>query len=112
MQNFAARPEAAEGPVVAVRDLRAWYRLRLFGVDREVKAVDGITFEVRRDEIYGLAGESSSGKSTLVKTIAGAIKPPLDIVGGEIEFSFMPGTQGLNRAPPEIAARVRWRHLS
>jgi peptide/nickel transport system ATP-binding protein len=111
-RNFSALPKAAEGSVVAVRDLRAWYRLRLFGVDREVKAVDGITFEVRRNEIYGLAGESSSGKSTLVKTIAGAIKPPLDIVGGEIEFSFMTGTQGLNRAPPEVAARVRWRHLS
>ena len=75
MRNPAATPETAEGPVVAVRDLRAWYRLRLFGVDREVKAVDGITFEVRKDEIYGLAGESSSGKSTLVKTIAGRHAP-------------------------------------
>jgi peptide/nickel transport system ATP-binding protein len=112
MRNPAAKPETAEGPVVAVRDLRAWYRLRLFGVDREVKAVDGITFEVRKDEIYGLAGESSSGKSTLVKTIAGAMRPPLEIVGGEIQFSFMDGTMGLNRAPADLVERVRWRHLS
>ena len=102
MRNPAAKPEAAQGPVVAVRDLRAWYRLRLFGVDREVKAVDGITFEVRKDEIYGLAGESSSGKSTLVKTIAGAMRAPLEIVGGEIQFSFMDGTMGLNRAPADL----------
>ncbi len=97
---------------MSVRDLRAWYRLSMFGVAREVKAVDGVSFEIRNDEIYGLAGESSSGKSTLVKTIAGAIRPPLEIVGGEIAFSFMAGTDGLHRASRETAAQVRWRHLS
>lgn len=100
------------GPVVSVRDLRAWYRLSMFGVAREVKAVDGVSFDIRSDEIYGLAGESSSGKSTLVKTIAGAIRPPLEIVGGEIAFSFMAGTGGLHRVSREVASEVRWRHLS
>ncbi|MBL8833400.1 MAG: ABC transporter ATP-binding protein [Rhodospirillales bacterium] len=84
----------------------------MFGVVREVKAVDGVSFEIRSDEIYGLAGESSSGKSTLVKTIAGAIRPPLEIVGGEIAFNFMAGTDGLHRASGEVAGQVRWRHLS
>ena len=70
---------------------------RHFGVNRYVRAVDGITFDVRRGEIYGLAGESSSGKTTLVKTIAGAIKPPLEVVGGTVEFAFLPGYGGLHR---------------
>ena len=37
-------------------------------------------FRSRRNEIYGLAGESSCGKTTLIKTIAAAIRPPLDVV--------------------------------
>ncbi|MHB2169044.1 ABC transporter ATP-binding protein [Alsobacter sp. R-9] len=106
-------PTVAETqPVLRVRDLQAHFRTRYFGVNRDVKAVDGITFDVRRNEIYGLAGESSSGKTTLIKTVAGLIKPPLEMVGGTIEFSFLKGTAGLHAAPPEEAARVRWKHLS
>ena len=51
------------GPVLSVRGLKAYYRTRHFGVEREVRAVDGIDFEIQRNEIYGLAGESSSGKT-------------------------------------------------
>jgi peptide/nickel transport system ATP-binding protein len=98
--------------VADVRDLKAWYRTSRFGVNREVKAVDGVSLVIRRDEIYGLAGESSCGKSTLIKTIAGAIRPPLEIVDGSIRFAFMDGISGLHNAPDEVAARVRWRHLS
>ena len=58
--------------VLTVQDLKAYYVTRHFGVQREVRAVDGIDFEVRRNEIYGLAGESSSGKTTLIKTVAAA----------------------------------------
>ena len=46
-----------EGPLLTVRELRAHFRTRHFGVNRHVRAVDGITFDVRRGEIYGLAGE-------------------------------------------------------
>jgi peptide/nickel transport system ATP-binding protein len=105
------QPERA-GPILSVRDLQAHFRTSHFGVNRYVRAVDGISFDVRRGEIYGLAGESSSGKTTLVKTIAGAIKPPLEVVGGSIEFAFLPGYGGLHRAPPAEVARIRWRHLS
>ena len=99
-------------PILSVRNLRAHFRTSHFGVHRYVKAVDGISFDVKRGEIYGLAGESSSGKTTLIKTIAGAIKPPLEVVGGTVEFAFLPGYGGLHRAPPAEVARIRWRHLS
>jgi peptide/nickel transport system ATP-binding protein len=107
----APEPDRA-GPMLSVRDLQAHFRVRHFGVNRYVRAVDGISFDVKRGEIYGLAGESSSGKTTLVKTIAGAIKPPLEVVGGTIEFAFLPGYGGLHRAPPAEVSRLRWRHLS
>lgn len=100
-------------PVLAVQGLKAYYQTRFFGVLREVRAVDDITLEVRRDEIYGLAGESSSGKSTLIKTIARAIRPPLNVVEGSVRFNF--GDQGARDiyglSAPELAA-TRWRHLS
>jgi peptide/nickel transport system ATP-binding protein len=101
-----------ERPTLSVKNLRAYFRTHHFGIKRTVKAVDGISFDVRRGEIYGLAGESSSGKTTLVKTIAGAIKPPLEVVDGTVEFTFLPGYAGLHRAPAAEVARIRWRHLS
>ena len=106
-----AEPDGS-GPILSVRNLQAHFRTAHFGVNRHVRAVDGITFDVKRGEIYGLAGESSSGKTTLVKTIAGAIKPPLEVVGGTVEFAFLLGYGGLHRAPPAEVARIRWRHLS
>src|ERR1700693_1110825 len=111
--NFAdAQQPNDDRPILSVRNLRAHFRPSHFGINRSVKAVDGITFDVRYGEIYGLAGESSSGKTTLIKTIAGAIKPPLEVVDGTIEFAFLPGYGGLHRAPPAEVARIRWRHLS
>lgn len=103
---------SAMEPVLRVRDLQAHFRTRYFGVTRDVKAVDGITFDVRRNEIYGLAGESSSGKTTLIKTIAGLVKPPLEVVGGTIRFDFLRGHDGLHVAPPGEVERIRWKNLS
>jgi peptide/nickel transport system ATP-binding protein len=102
-----------EATALSVRDLHAHYRVSHFGIRRDVRAVDGITLAIARNEIYGLAGESSCGKSTLVKTIARAIRPPLFHVGGEVVFDF-PGTGriSLYELSAEELARLRWRHLS
>jgi peptide/nickel transport system ATP-binding protein len=96
-------------PVLSVNGLKAYYQTKHFGVQREVKAVDGVDFEVQRNEIYGLAGESSSGKTTLIKTIAAALKPPLEVVAGTVSFAFAPNILALGA---NELARVRWRHLS
>src|SRR6185295_10486082 len=67
-----------------VSGLRAYYQTTAFGIDREVRAVDDVSFKAAVNEIYGLAGESSCGKTTLIKTIAAAIRPPLKVVSGII----------------------------
>jgi peptide/nickel transport system ATP-binding protein len=95
--------------MLSVQGLKAYYKTRHFGVEREVRAVDDVDFEVRRNEIYGLAGESSSGKTTLIKTVAAAIKPPLQIVAGRIGFGFAPDILRMNA---DELARVRWKHLA
>jgi peptide/nickel transport system ATP-binding protein len=98
--------------VVEVINLRAYYRAFLYGVDREVRAVDDVSLSIGRGEIYGVAGESSSGKTTLIKTIAGAIRPPLRVVSGAVKFHFNGGTQDIYAMTPEQRASLRWRHLS
>ena len=75
-------------PVLTVSGLRAYSRTSAFGVDREVRAVDDISLSIATNEIYGLAGESSSGKTTLIKTIADAIRPPLKVLAGSVGFNF------------------------
>ena len=64
-------------------------RCAYFGIDREVRAVDDITLDINKNEIYGLAGESSSGKTSFIKTIAAANRPPLNVVGGSVQYSFL-----------------------
>jgi len=103
---------AIDAPVVDVTNLRAWYVTRQFGVQREVRAVDDVSLQVRRNEIYGLAGESSCGKSTLIKTIAGAVRPPLEVLGGSVLFDFHGEHLDLYRSPPAARAAIRWKHLS
>jgi peptide/nickel transport system ATP-binding protein len=103
---------ASTKPALTVDGLRAYYQMRYFGIQREVRAVDGISLHVDTDEIYGLAGESSCGKTTLIKTIAGAIRPPLNILAGNVRFNFNAQPIDIYAAGPEQLNDIRWKHLS
>ena len=98
--------------VLTVSNLRAYYITQAFGIEREVRAVDDVSFSIGQNEIYGLAGESSCGKSTLIKAIAAAGRPPLRIMGGNVMFNFAGRQIEMLAPPPDEIAQIRWRHLS
>ena len=97
-------------PALSVQNLRAYYVTDYLGVKREVRAVDDITLSVQKNEIYGIAGESSCGKSTFIKTVAAAIRPPLRVLGGSIKYSFL--ERDLYDLDEKTLADIRWKHLS
>ncbi|MCH2108090.1 MAG: ABC transporter ATP-binding protein [Polyangiaceae bacterium] len=51
-----------------------------------VRAVDNVSFEIGRGEVFGLAGESGSGKSTAAMAAMRLLQPPAIITGGEVLF--------------------------
>jgi oligopeptide/dipeptide ABC transporter ATP-binding protein len=62
----------AAGPLLEVRDLRTWFPIRrgvLSRVVGQIKAVDGVSFDVRAGKTLGLVGESGCGKTTVGRTI-------------------------------------------
>jgi peptide/nickel transport system ATP-binding protein len=59
--------------LLSVQDLHVWFELRKFGFGHAgyVRAVDNVSFDLRRKETIALVGESGCGKSSLMKTILG-----------------------------------------
>jgi len=55
---------------------------------QEHQAVAGITFHVKRGEIYGLLGPNSAGKTTTLRMLAGLMQP----TGGEISIAGVQGS--------------------
>lgn len=74
--------------ILDVKELKAYYVTQKYGHIYRVRAVDGVSFQVSKNEIYGIAGESGCGKSTLLKAVSGLIKPPLQILEGEVIYNF------------------------
>jgi peptide/nickel transport system ATP-binding protein len=99
--------------ILETKGLRASYITHLYGIDREVKVVDGVDLKIRKNEFFGIAGESGCGETTLLKLIAGFCKPPLQVQAGSVEFLGLPaGALSLFDATEDELYKIRWRNIS
>jgi len=91
-------------PLLIVEDLRVDFETH----NGTVHAVNGMTFEVGRGEIFGLVGESGCGKSVTGMALLRMIRHPGSIAGGRIVFD---GLDLLDMAEKEMSA-VRGRRIA
>lgn len=68
--------------LLEVKDLKTYFMIG----KQEIKAVDGVSFSLDRNETLAIVGESGSGKSVTVLSIMRLIKPPGKVVSGDIAF--------------------------
>ena len=91
-------------PVLEVSGLRVEYR----GDGRTVVGADDVSFSIAAGEVFGLAGESGCGKSTIANAVMRLLKPPAQITAGSIRFQ---DRDVLTLDERELRA-FRWREIA
>ncbi|HYS50207.1 MAG TPA: ABC transporter ATP-binding protein [Xanthobacteraceae bacterium] len=96
----------SDAPILTVEGLSRHFPVRnMFGWKTgAVRALDGVSFEVRAGETLGIVGESGCGKSTLGKTLAGIHRPE----GGRMVFEGKDITGRSARERSAVAARLQY----
>jgi peptide/nickel transport system ATP-binding protein len=72
----------SEEILLSIKDLRVDYDTPR----GKLRAVNGVSFDIRRGEFFGLAGESGCGKSTIAFAVLRLLKDAATVPGGSIEF--------------------------
>jgi len=90
--------------ILEVTDLRTYYKTPR----GPLKAVDGVSFSLRKGEILGLVGESGCGKTTLALSIVRLLPPGAQIQSGKITLHNQ-DILGLNE---EKMKHIRWKNMS
>jgi len=91
--------------LLSVQDLKVYFS----GTERIARALDGISYDVRKGEITCLVGESGCGKTVSALTILRIVpQPPGEIMGGKILFNG----QDLLELSEEDMQKIRGNHIA
>lgn len=94
----------SEETILDIKDLRTSFLTD----DIEVKAVDGVSFDLPKGKTIGIVGESGSGKSITALSILQLLDKPGEIIGGEINFKG----KDLAKASPKEIRDIRGNEIS
>ena len=98
-----------EGLVLKVRGLD----VRFYTYAGVVKAVSGVSFEVREKEFVALVGETGCGKTVTTRALTRLIDPPGRIVAGSVLFRRKNGTVvDLLKVPDEVLREIRGNEIA
>ncbi|WP_162063757.1 ABC transporter ATP-binding protein [Vibrio taketomensis] len=91
-------------PIIQIRDLCVDY----ITDHGDFNAVKTVSFDIGKGEIFGLAGESGCGKSTIAFAINRLHKPPAIISGGQIQFEG----RNILKLPENEFNNIRWSEIA
>jgi peptide/nickel transport system ATP-binding protein len=121
LRGAAGRPSAPDDAMLTVDDVSCWFdvsppwlaRLIERRPRQVLRAVDGVSFTIRRGSTLSIVGESGCGKSTLARLVVGLLQP----TRGSLRFGSVTDAEGRQRPPrvqmifqdPFASLNPRWR---
>jgi peptide/nickel transport system ATP-binding protein len=98
--------------ILRTEHLKAFYMLEVQGVKKTVKAVNDIDLQIYENEIYGIAGESGCGKTTLLKTLFNELVPPLRLIDGKLYYRINSEETDVTKMSAEEKRKLRMEYIS
>jgi peptide/nickel transport system ATP-binding protein len=99
--------------VLRTEQLKAFYILEMHGKQKIVKAVNDVDITIYENEIYGIAGESGCGKTTLLKALFNDFVPPLRLMSGQIYYRINWEKEiEVTRLSPDEVRQLRMEYIS
>ncbi len=92
-------------PALSVENVKMHYKV----ASGQVRAVDGISFEVEKGEVLGIVGESGCGKSSLALTLLKLLPSNAKIIEGKV---ILEGRDVTKLRDHDIRSKVRWKAIA